>query len=62
MWGGGKNSNDSDREIDSTEESTAGAAVIHIRLAPPRCSPDANGYCVQALAYAAFAGVAYETH
>ena len=35
----GKNSNDSEREMDSTEESIAGAAAIHLWLTQPRCSP-----------------------
>ena len=51
VWEGGKNSNDSEREMDSTE-SIAGAVAIHLWLAQPECSSDANGYCVQALAYA----------
>ena len=38
------------KEMNSTEESIAGAAAIHLWLAQPECSPDANGYCVQAFA------------
>ena len=36
-----KNCNGSE-EMDSTEESIAGAAAIYLWLAPPRCSPAAN--------------------
>ena len=42
MWAGGKNSNDSEGEMNLTEDSIAGAAAIHLWLTQPECSPVAT--------------------